>query len=191
MIFIPCKIAARKLPNLRDIYPLEVIATFPPPRGRKAHETVVTTEVRPSEVHAALERLGLKPGKPAKGEGAKATGPEVKIAIEFADAAGKTHRFPLDKLMVDTKSQKPLPPFKWFFTGSIQKQPDPESDEMFYGADLSGTLIAIFPVTAETVFQSSLTLKDEKYVKLETNPKLLPPVGTAVNLVIVVPPKGK
>ena len=47
---------------------------------RKAHETVVTTEVRPSQVHAALESLGLASGKPAKGEGGKASGPEVTLA---------------------------------------------------------------------------------------------------------------
>ena len=78
-----------------------------------------------------------------------------------------------------------MPKVKWLFTGSVMIQTDPNKPKV-YGADDKGTLIAIFPVTAETVFQSSLSLKDEKYVKLETNKKL-PAVGTAVNLVIVVP----
>ncbi len=58
-----------------------------------------------------------------------------------------------------------------------------------YGADLSGTLISIFPVTNETVFQTNLTMKEEKYVKLETNKKLLPKEGTAVKLILEVPAK--
>jgi len=185
-ISIPCQIAARKLPNLSEIYPLEVIATAPPPRGRKAHETVVTTEVRPSQVHAALEALGLKPGQPAKGEGAKATGPEVTIGLEVAAASGKPKFIPIEKALVDTKAKKPLPPLKWFFTGSIQKQPDPERDETVYAADLSGTLIAIFPVTNETVFQSNLTLSDEPTLKLETDKTVIPAEGSAVRLIIKV-----
>jgi len=56
-----------------------------------------------------------------------------------------------------------------------------------YGADLSGTLIAIFPVTNETVLQTSLTMAEEKFLKLEMNTKLLPKEGTPVKLVIEVP----
>jgi hypothetical protein len=66
-ITIPCKIAPRKLPNLKQIYPLEVVATWPAPKGQKAHETVVVFDVKPSDVHKALENFGLKAGKPALG----------------------------------------------------------------------------------------------------------------------------
>ena len=65
-------------------------------------------------------------------------------------------------------------------------KPDPNKDETVYGADLSGTLISIFPVTNETVFQTNLTLKDEKSVKLETDKLVLPKEGTAVKLIIEV-----
>jgi hypothetical protein len=185
-ITIPCRIAARKLPNLSEIYPLEVIATAPPPRGRKAHETVVTTDVRASQVHEALVSLGLKPGAPARGEGGKASGPEVTLALTLTDAAGKTKLVPIEQTMIDTKTKKPLAPLKWFFTGSVQKQPDPERDETVYAADLTGTLIAIFPVTNETVFQSNLTMADEPTLKLETNKALLPAEGTEVKLILKV-----
>jgi hypothetical protein len=174
------------LPSLSEIYPLEVIATAPPPRGRKAHETVVTTDVRPSQVHAALESLGLKPGQPAKGEGAQATGPEVLLSLQFTDAKGKARSLPFEQLMVDTRGGKPVPKLTWRFTGSIQKQPDPEREETVYAADLSGTLIAIFPVTNETVLQSHLTMADEPNLKLETDKAQLPAEGTEVSIVIRV-----
>ena len=67
------------------------------------------------------------------------------------------------------------------------EQPDPNKEAKVYGADLTGTLIAIFPVTDQTVFQTNLTMKEEKYVKLETNKKLLPKEGTPVKLVLEVP----
>src|SRR5205809_3995518 len=80
-ITIDAKIAPRKLPHLKgEIYPLEVIATWPHPKGKKAHETIVTIDdaVKPSDVHKALESLGLKAGTPVQGEG-EPKGPAVNI----------------------------------------------------------------------------------------------------------------
>ncbi len=184
---VECAVAPRKLPNLNQVYPLEVIATYPAPEGQKAHETVVTFKnIKPSAVHKALEELGLKPGKPAKGEGAKAEGPEVRIYLELPGADGKPVKHPIEKLLVDGKSGKPLPPVKWHFTGSVTKQPDPEKGDKVYGADLSGTLIALFPVTDETVIQTNLTMKDEPLWKLEIVKDALPKEGTPVKLIIEV-----
>ena len=186
-VTIACKIAPRKLPNLSEIYPIEVIAALPAPKGQKAHETVVTFDAKPSDIHKALESLGLKPGKPAKGEGATAAGPEVKIFLDLPGAGGLNRRLPIEKALVDRKTAKTMPPLKWIFTGSIAKQPDPNKPETVYGADTSGTLIAIFPVTDETVFQTNLTMKEEPLIKLDTNAKVLPEIGTDVQLVIQVP----
>ena len=186
-VTLACKIAPRKLPNLTEIYPIEVIASLAAPKGQKAHETVVTFDAKPSDIHKALESLGLKPGKPAKGEGAEASGPEVKIFIELPGAGGLAKRLPIEKVLVDRKTGKTMPNLKWTFTGSISKQPDPNKPDKVYGADSTGTLIAIFPVTDETVFQTNLTMKDEPLIKLDTNTKVLPEVGTDVLLVIQVP----
>jgi hypothetical protein len=186
-VTVAAAVAPRKLPNLDQIYPIEVIASWGAPRGQKAHETVVTFKgLTPGDVHKALADLGLKPGKPAYGEGAKAQGPEVRIFLEFTGANGKQQKLPFEKLMV-TKDGKPVPELKWHFTGSVMKEPDPEKPVQVYGADLTGTLISIFPVTDSTVFQSHLTMKEEATMKLETNAKLLPKEGTAVKLIIQVP----
>ena len=58
---------------------------------------------------------------------------------------------------------------KFRFTGSVMTKPDPTKSDEVYGADLSGTLIAIYPVTDETVCQTSLTMKDEKHLKLDVD----------------------
>ncbi len=182
---IACTVAPRKLPNLKEIYPLEVVATYPAPKGLKAHETVVCfTEVKPSDVHKALEQLGLKPGKPAKGEGPVAQGPEVRVLLELPGANGKPQRVPIEKTMVDKKTGKPMPMLKWHFTGSVMKELDPEKDEKTYAADASGTLICIFPVTDETVIQANLKFQDQEQLRLETNKEVLPREGTPVKLII-------
>ncbi|MDP6543894.1 MAG: YdjY domain-containing protein [Phycisphaerae bacterium] len=187
-VVIPCRIAARKLPTLKEIFPLEVIGSYPYPRGQKAHETVVTFDVKPSKVHKAIESLGLKPGKPAKGVDAAASGPEVQIMLEFAGITGKSRVIPISRTLMDTRTGKPMGMLKWHFTGSVMRKRDPSKPELTFGADMSGTLISIFPVTDETVFQSNLTLKEESLLKLETNKSILPPIGTEVNLIIKVVP---
>src|SRR5215468_3781703 len=63
-ITVDARIAPRKINDERykEIYPIEVIACWEFPKGQKAHETVVTIDIKPSAVHKALESLGLKPG---------------------------------------------------------------------------------------------------------------------------------
>jgi hypothetical protein len=192
-VTIDAKIAPRKINDERykEIYPIEVIACWPFPKGEKAHETVVTIDVKPSEVHKALEALGLKPGKPVVGESKQPPqGPEINVYIDVPGSDGRAKRVPIDRALLDPKNNKPLPKsVRWRFTGSVMVRPDPDKPDTLYGADQSGTLIAIFPVTDKTVCQTNLLFKDEKYLKLETNKNLLPPEGTPVKLVLEVPGK--
>jgi len=183
-VTIPCKIAPRKLPNLSEVYPIEVVATYPAPDGKKAHETVVTFTARPSEIHAALVGMGLTPGKPARGEDESASGPELKVSLEVAGPGGKPKLVPIEKTLIDKRTGKPLPALKWRFTGSALKEAAPGKSERVYAADASGTLIAIFPVTDETVVQTNLTMEEESLLALETNKKLLPAEGSPVKLII-------
>jgi hypothetical protein len=183
-IIIPAAIAPRKLAYLTEIYPIEVIACWPHPRGKKAHETVVTFDVKPSDVHKALESFGLKPGQTAKGEDDAGQGPEVKVYLEFPGPDGAVRREPIEKTVVDKKTGKNMPALKWYFTGSVMTQPNPEKDEKVYGADLTGSLICVFPVTNQVVIQTNLVFKDQGLLRLETNKKLLPAEGTAVKLII-------
>jgi hypothetical protein len=189
-VTIDAKIAPRKMEDPKfkgEIWPVEVIACWPYPKGQKAHETVVTIDIKPSELHKALEGLGLKPGKPARQEGETAVGPEVNVYLEVPGPDGQPRRLPLERTLQDPKTNRPMPKVKWIFTGSVLSKPSPDRDEQVYGADLTGTLIAIFPVTNETVLQTSLKLEQEKYVKLETNKTLLPKEGTPVKLIVEVP----
>jgi hypothetical protein len=189
-VTIDAKVAPRKLADEKfggKIYPIEVIACWAYPKGQKAHETVVTIDVKPSDVHKAIESLGLKPGTPVREEGKTPQGPKVNVFLEVPGADEQPKKVPIEKALIDPKSGKEMPKVEWRFTGSVQSKPNPDKDETVYGADLSGTLIAIFPVTDQTVMQTNLTLKEEKFLKLETNPKVVPKEGTPVKLVIEVP----
>src|ERR1700685_2208458 len=84
-VTIDAKVAPRKIdaPGYDKIYPLEVVACWAFPKGQKAHETVVTFDVKPSEIHKALESLGLKPGKPENGGEKVPEGPAVNIYLDL------------------------------------------------------------------------------------------------------------
>jgi hypothetical protein len=186
-VTVAAKVAPRKLPNLDQVYPIELIAGWGSPKGKKAHEIVVSIDTDPSAVHKALESLGLKPGKPAKGENAKAQGPIVNVFLEVPSPGG-SKRLTMDKVLLDPKSKKPAPKMTFRFTGSVMSPVDPNKpNEKKYGADLTGTLIVLFPVTDETVLQTDWTMKEEKYLKLEVNAEVLPKEGTPIKLVIEAP----
>ena len=186
---IEAKIAPRKLPQYDQVYPIEVVACWGHDRkegkGQKAHETVVTIDVLPSDVHKALEAVGLKPGKAVKGGEVPCTGPDLNVFIEWKGDGDSVKKVSIDKLLIDPKTRAPFPKtVKFRFTGSAMTKIDPNKDETKYGADITGTLIAIYPVTDETVCQTSLTMKEEKYLKLETNAAVLPKEGTPVKLIL-------
>src|SRR5207237_3520832 len=105
--------------------------------------------------------------------------------VEITGPENQPKQLALEKSLAGP-CDKPMPSLEWPFPGSAMSKPDPTKDDTVYGADLTGTLISIFPVTNETVFQTNLTMKEEKYLKLETDPKVVPKVGTAVKLVLEV-----
>lgn len=190
-VTIDAKVAPRKV--LDEVYPIEVIACWPYKKdpkpgdkaGKKAHETVVTIDVLPSEVAKAMEQLGAKPGKPGYGEDKAAEGPDVNIYIDVPQDGGTFKRLTLDKVLIDPKTKKPMPKgVKFKYTGSGASKATPDHPAKEFGADVSGSLIYIFPVDVETVFQSSLTMKEEKFLKLEVNKDVLPKEGDPVKLVI-------
>ena len=184
-VTIDAKIAPRKIddPRYKEIYPIEVIACWTFPEGQKAHETVVTIEAKPSDVHKGLVDLGLKPGRPFSAK-TSARGRRSRFSSKYPTSDGETKKVPIEKTLIDPKTNKTMPAVKWRFTGSKMVKLDPNKPDETYGADVSGTLISIFPVTDQTVFQTNLTMKEEKYVKLETDKKLLPKEGTPVKLII-------
>ena len=194
-VTVDAKVAPRKLPHLDQSYPIEVIACWGyikdakpgEKNGKKAHETIVTFDVMPSEVFSAMEQLGLKAGKPAVGEDAKAEGPVVNVYIDVPQGDAPAKRYSLDKILVDPKTNAPMPKgVKFKFTGSAPAKAEPGKEAKAFGADNTGSLIMLFPVDAETVFQSTLTMKEEKFLKLDVKKDTLPKEGDPVKLVLEV-----
>ena len=92
--------------------------------------------------------------------------------------------------LYEIKTKKPPPKISFVFTGSVMTATDPNNPAIKkYGADITGSLISLFPVTNETVLQTAWTMKEEKFLKLEVNSEVMPKEGTPIKLVIEVPEK--
>ena len=92
-VTIPVKVAPRVvLKEKKEPYPLEVIATWPHPKGKKAHETIITIDesIKPSDVHKALESLNQAGYAGRRGRQAEGTG--VKIYFLVPDATGQERK---------------------------------------------------------------------------------------------------
>lgn len=102
----------------------------------KEHESLVVTKAKPSQVHAALLMLGLKPGKPGawkleekKWVGVPPSGDEVEVRFVVANADGTQREEDPADWIVNIKDGKPLKAIaseaKWVFAGSklVAKKP--------------------------------------------------------------------
>ena len=196
-VVVDIEIAPRKLPHLKQVYPVEVMVTGA--QGKKAHETVLLSAASPLQVHRALEKLGLKAGEPGIGDKSPPRGPEVRIWIEYPGRLGLNKKVDLASAVVDRRTGLALDggasstgrAVRWLFTGSAMVQADPSSTKEIYGAEFSGTLVTIFPVTDETVFQSNLGMDAESLFNLEVA-GILPPIGSKAKLLIEpVAPAGE
>lgn len=106
----------------------------------KEHESLVVTKAKPSQVHAALLMLGLKPGKPGawkleekKWVGVPPTGDEVEVRFVITEADGTQREEDPAEWIVNIKDGKSLKAIatdaKWVFAGSklAEKKPSPRA----------------------------------------------------------------
>lgn len=93
--------------------PLEtVVAT----EGGPLHEALFEGACRPWALRAALEKLGLRPGKPADyARGIEATGDRVAVTVSWP---GLAEPVPLESLILDLHADGAMSKAEWIFTGS-------------------------------------------------------------------------
>jgi hypothetical protein len=128
-------------------------------RDSKEHESLVMTDARPSNVHAALLLLGLEPGKPGairfEGGAIKQvppTGAGLRVSIAYKDRAGKEVEAPASDWVVNAETRARFsPPGQgpaWVFAGSrfVMRQ-----GKEWYDADGAGTLIGLTTFGGETI----------------------------------------
>ena len=161
--------------------PLEFFACR---RGSKEHESVVSLDVAPHLIHAALLAIGAKQGKPAKfdPEFVPPTGEEIEIELRWRDAESGTVRKIRAQETVrvaETGREMSAP---WVFTGGLFGV-DAEGKK-YYLANVTGEIFGVsnFPGSVLDVpFESS---SDNALLTFEANAAKIPPTGTPTALVL-------
>jgi len=147
--------------------------------GGKDYETLFATPCRAGEVHAALRRIGLRPGRPADADHGP-RGPKVRILVEYDDA-GRTVRRAVDEFIVHAKTGKALDAGAWVFTGS-EKTTDPETGEEALKAAINQNLVGLHYTDASPLLQNPRAECRAEHL-YRARAKALPAAGTKVRVI--------
>lgn len=151
-------------------------------KGTNEHESVLRTEAKPSDLHAALLMLGLTPGAPVKFSATAQKwfpphGPPLNITVEF-DKDGKHVSLPAYKLMRDVRTKQAMPSQQWIFTGS-RTMPDGA-----YAADLTGYFVSIVNFELTPIDIPQLASSANETLEWEADNDQLPALGSPVTMLI-------
>ena len=160
------------------------------PNG-KVYESILTTDASAKDVFKAIEKLGVKPGTPPDFEDKKGghippTGTTFLISVEW-EVDGKTKKVRADELIKNVKTNKPLPPVAWIYSGS-RVIPDLDSDDedaMIPHAFMADHIVALKQTDGSALFQNPLPESVEENI-YKKNDDIFPELGTLVKVTIEV-----
>lgn len=172
--------------------PVEFFAI--PMDSGKDYESMSVVFARPSDVHAALEFIGMKPGRPVNY--AKAhfwpKGERVTMTFEWdepgeKDGEAKARQVAAEELIVDRRHRpaKPLPKLGLVFVGSYMIAPE-DGSKPIYGADVSDSksIASDFNDPSTVLDVPHQWVKGQVYGALKPNPAYRFAAGQAVTLTI-------
>jgi len=160
--------------------PLEMFAC---PGTTKAHESVIASEARASEVHACFEALGFPPGKPVQWDPkyTPAEGPLVKILVGWQEG-DKFVQVNAREMIKVSGTDKPLEK-DWVFGGS-QIYTDNVSGEKIYYAD-SGEMVCLSNFSTAMLDVQLESSDSADGLLFEANKDKIPPPNTKVYMIFV------
>jgi hypothetical protein len=168
---------------------LESIVCTPDTRE---HESLLMTTVRPSHIHAALLRLGLQPGRPARFDfrdgklvAIDPIGPRLRVSLRWVDADGIAHAATPNDWVIDASTGEHLPRGfdggGWVFAGSGSER---TPTGYTYHADTDGTLISLAAFGSETIAYAQALSPESAYADRVwiADPQAVPPRGQSVTV---------
>lgn len=126
------------------------------PNSGHGYEALAVSAAKPSDVHAALEFIGLTPGRTADSRTLQfwPRGPRVSARIERRASNGALDSFPVERAVINRRTREALPEEGFMFTGS-QRLRDPElGPDEIYAADL------VEPCALISLFNQAGTVMD-------------------------------
>jgi hypothetical protein len=157
---------------------------FACPRGSKEHESVVSVNCLPQDVHAGLLAAGAKTGKPVRFDPKyePASGDVIQIFILWRNEKGESKQAKAQDWVKNARTEKALE-YDWVFAGSGFWK-DEETGKEHYKAN-GGDFICVsnFPsAMLDLPIESSQANGELLFQAFTAN---IPPKGTKVRLVLI------
>jgi len=170
--------------------PLELFACA---EGGKEYESLISLKGEPWRMHLMLLLMGLKPGggPEYQGDPTRPWGDTAVVEVRWEED-GKVVRKRAEDLILDVKTEKPMPHVEWVFVGSKFEKNEEGKD--IYAANRDKSIITVFH-DPYTILDNPLETGGDDTVYI-VNTKAVPPVDTKVTLVITpgknpIPKPGK
>lgn len=160
---------------------IEYIVTLP---GGKSYESLFVAPLDPMELHGAMVKAGMKPGKFAYEDDDNKehppTGTKLRVYVEWKDGP-KDRRETVETFVQDVLTGKAWEPIPWVFTGS-RKGFDPASGTQKLQVIAMKNIVSLYQSDATVLVQPGEKAKDEHEFK--ANKAILPKEGTGVRIVL-------
>lgn len=163
-------------------------------RDGKEYESIIVVDATTKEIYDALSKLGVEVGTPPGYDAEKdaptpPTGTAFIMSVAWKDGnssdTGKKVR--AEELVLNVKTQKPLQPVAWVYSGSriVPDLDSEDEDAMMPQAFMSNDIVALRVFDASALFQNPLPESSEENI-YKKNDALLPELGTPITLTIEV-----
>ena len=157
----------------------------------KEYESIVVVNATAKEIYDALEKLGVAVGTPPgydeeKDEPTPPKGTEFLIYVEWKDG-DKAKKVRAEELISNVKTQKPMQPVAWVYSGSrvVADLDNDDEDAMIPQAFMSNDIVALKRFDASALFQNPLPESEQENI-YKKNDALMPKLGTPVMLTIEI-----
>ena len=148
------------------------------------YEALLWSFAKPSDVHRALEFIGLKPGAPYNPVLPRLWSDGDRVNLEVKGENGNA--FPIELMILDNETETTLPEEGFVFAGSIMVPPQAEQSAPGYAADLYDprSVASVYNEPAAVLDVPRAANKGEVYGTQVVNPEYAARGGELVTIVM-------
>ncbi|MBM4148817.1 MAG: hypothetical protein FJ224_07215 [Lentisphaerae bacterium] len=149
------------------------------------YEAMAVSYAKPSDIHAALEFIGMKPGQPCEPEHMRfwPKGERVTVTATWQNADGKAVAVRAEKLLFDSRLNSHIPEAGWVFTGSKRVHDPSRPGESAYEADTQDpcSIVPAYNAPGTVLDLPRRAAQGAEYGNIALNPEFKPPAGALIN----------